>query len=112
VKIVKGWMPFFVKPLVLPVMTCFLDRKMLMALGYSAPPAWLKKMVNAAMRVRAWALKHITFRPYPVFFTSEPNRTYPNGYNIKGLGPTNLVRNLDPIAERRNAYKDLENDYE
>jgi len=35
VNIVKGWMPFFAKPVVLPVMKCLLDENMLTALGYS-----------------------------------------------------------------------------
>jgi hypothetical protein len=35
ISIVKGWMPFFAKPFVLPVMKCLLDENMLKALGYS-----------------------------------------------------------------------------
>ena len=34
VNIVKGWMPFFARPFVLPVMKCLLDKNMLKALGY------------------------------------------------------------------------------
>ena len=46
VNIVKGWMPFFAKPFVLPVMKCLLDEKMLKALGYSSPSTGLKIMVK------------------------------------------------------------------
>lgn len=94
VNIVKGWMPFFIKPLVLPVMKCFLDEKMLRALGHSAPAPMLKKLVNFAMKSRAWALKYITFKPYPTFYTTEPNHTYPKGYRIAQLGPAKLVQKL------------------
>jgi len=91
VNIVEGWMPFFAKPFVLPVMKCLLDEKMLEALGYSTPPSWLKKLVLAAMRLRALALRKITFEHYPSFVTTEHNRTYPNGYQIEELGPANIV---------------------
>lgn len=95
VNIVKGWMPFFAKPFVLPVMKCLLDEKMLDALGYSRPPNWLRTAVNASMKLRAFGLKKITFKKYPSFVTTEYNRTYPKGYEIKELGPKNLVGKLD-----------------
>lgn len=94
VNIVKGWMPFFAKPFVLPVMKCLLDEKMLKALGYSSPPGFLKIMVYGAMRLRALGLKKITFKKYPSFVTTEKNRTYPEGYEIAQLGPDNIVNNL------------------
>jgi hypothetical protein len=91
VNIVKGWMPFFGKPFVLPVMKCLLDEGMTKALGYSSPPALLKSSVNAAMKLRAACLRKITFKKYPSFVTTEPNRTYPKGYKIEQLGPGGLV---------------------
>ncbi|HEV7331312.1 MAG TPA: oxygenase MpaB family protein [Flavisolibacter sp.] len=94
VKIVKGWMPFFAKPFVFPVLRCFLDAKMLAALGYPPPSPRLSVMVNAAMRVRARVLRYISFMPYPFFFTTQPNRSYPEGYSIEKLGPTKLLQNL------------------
>ena len=94
VNIVKGWMPFFAKPFVLPVMKCLLDKSMLKALGYTAPPSFLKVLVEGAMRVRAFGLRKITFKKYPSFVTIEHNRTYPKGYEIKKLGPENLVKKI------------------
>ncbi|HKR06662.1 MAG TPA: DUF2236 domain-containing protein [Bacteroidia bacterium] len=91
VNIVKGWMPFFAKPFVLPVMKCLLDDGMIKALGYSPSPALLKSSVNAAMKLRAACLRKITFKKYPSFVTTEHNRTYPKGYNIEQLGPAGLV---------------------
>src|SRR5204862_6556723 len=64
INIVKGWMPFFAKPFVLPVMKCLLDEKMLKALGYSLPAGFLKASVKAAMRLRVLSLRKITFRKY------------------------------------------------
>lgn len=94
VNIVKGWMPFFAKPFVLPVIKCLLDDTMLAALGYSRPPAFLKTTVKAAMRLRALSLRKITFKKYPSFFHTEPIRTYPKGYELEQLGPENLVKKL------------------
>lgn len=94
VNIVKGWMPFFAKPFVLPVMKCLLEENMIRALGYSQPSLILKSMVLAAMKVRAMGLRFITFKKYPSFVTTESNRTYPKGYEIDQLGPENIVRKL------------------
>jgi hypothetical protein len=94
VNIVKGWMPFFAKPFVLPVMKCLLDKSMLKALGYSAPSPFLKAIVHGAMRLRAFSLKKISFKKYPSFVTTEKNRTYPKGYEIIQLGPENLVKKI------------------
>jgi hypothetical protein len=94
VNIVKGWMPFFAKPFVLPVMKCLLDEKMLKALGYSSPPALLKIVVKGVMKTRGFMLRRITFKEYPSFVTTEYNRTYPKGYEIEKLGPENLVKKL------------------
>jgi hypothetical protein len=94
VNIVKRWMPFFIRPLVLSVMKCLLDKIMLKALGYSQPSSVLRGMVYGAMRVRAFFLRKITFKKYPSFVTTEKNRTYPKGYEIGQLGPENLVKKL------------------
>ncbi len=94
INIVKGWMPFFAKPLVLPVMKCLLDEKMLKVLGYSTPPVVLKKMVLASMKLRAFCLRIITFKKYPSFVTTEYNRSWPKGYEIGQLGPANIVNKL------------------
>lgn len=94
VNIVKGWMPFFLKPFVLPVMKCLLDEKMLTALGYTQPPFMLKALTKTAMRARAVCLRYISFKKYPSFVTTQPNRTYTQGYTIEKLGPENVVNKL------------------
>ena len=94
INIVKGWMPFFVRPFVLPVMKCLLDKNILKAVGYTAPPSLLKAVVLGAMRMRAVFLRTITFKKYPSFITNEKNRTYKHGYEIKQLGPENLVKKM------------------
>jgi hypothetical protein len=95
INIVKGWMPFFVKPMVFPVMKCLLDEKMLKALGYSSPSRVLKAIVIASMKLRAFGLRKITFKKYPSFVTIESNRTYPKGYEIGELGPGNVVAKIE-----------------
>jgi hypothetical protein len=94
VNIVKGWMPFFAKPFVLPVMKCLLDENMLKALNYSLPPSFLRAIVYGAMRVRAICLRKISFKKYPSFVTTEKNRSYPKGYEISQLGPEIIVKKI------------------
>lgn len=94
VNIVKGWMPFFSKPFVLPVMRCLLDNNMLQALGYKTPPAALKVSVRAAMKARSVMLRPLTFKKYPSFVTTERNRTYRHGYEIEKIGPEKILQKL------------------
>ena len=94
IEIVKGWMPFFAKPFVLPVMKCLLDETMLKALGYTPAPPVLKILVRGAMKLRALGLRKITFKNYPSFVSTEPNRTYKHGYKIEQLGPEHLIKKL------------------
>jgi hypothetical protein len=94
VNIVKGWMPFFAKPFVFPVIKCLLDDDMLNALGYMKPPAALRFFVKGAMRLRALGLRKLSFRKYPSFFTTEKNRTYTKGYDMHELGPANLIKHI------------------
>jgi hypothetical protein len=93
IEIVKGWLPFFAKPFVFPIMKCFLDDRMLTAFGYTHSPRWLKMLVLFIMKVRALVLGKITFKKYPTLFTTEKNRSYPDGYQIEQLGPQQIVKN-------------------
>lgn len=95
VNIVKGWMPFFVKPLVFPVLKCLLDKNMLKALGYTNPSSLLSAPVIGAMKLRAFSLRKITFKRYPSFVTTESIRTYPKGYTLNQLGPENIVQKMN-----------------
>lgn len=103
INIVKGWMPFFAKPFVMPVMKCLLDETMLKALGYSLPSDILRKLVYSAMRLRAFSLKKITFKKYPSFVTTEKNRTYRKGYEIEQLGPENVLQQINKAKAHETA---------
>lgn len=94
VNIVKGWMPSFAKPFVLPVIRCLLDEKMLKVLGYKHPSFLLKFIVVGAMKMRAFFLRMITFKAYPSFVSTERNRTYPRGYTIEELGPRSIIHKI------------------
>jgi hypothetical protein len=54
----------------------------------------LRAFVKGSMRLRALALRKLTFRKYPSFFTILKNRTYPKGYGMQELGPENLIRHI------------------
>ncbi len=62
INIVKGWMPFFAKPFVLPVIRCLLDEKILRVLGYKQPPFLLKYIVVLAMKIRALFLRRLPLK--------------------------------------------------
>ena len=87
-------MPFFARPLVFPVMKCLLDEKMIKALGYTNSPALLKIFVRAAMKIRAFALRKITFKKYPSFVCIEPTRTYKKEYELEKLSPGKYYKEM------------------
>lgn len=103
VNVVKGWMPFFAQPFVLPVIRCFLDAKMLRSLGFEPPNSLLAKTVQTVMKLRALLLRYVTFMPYPYFFTTQRNRSYPKGYKIEELGPETLVQKWKTGAHNNDA---------
>jgi len=92
INIVKGWLPFFLRPFVPPILKCFLDEKMLLAFSYRKPSPLIKTMLAAAMKIRAFALRYFTFMRYPYFFNEAKNRTYPKGYTVKNLLPSYLSK--------------------
>lgn len=74
-------------PLAEPVLNATMDDRMLDALGFTRPPGWLRRAVEAALRLRARAMRLLPPPRRPSLRTEQPTRTYPHGYRIEELGP-------------------------
>ena len=88
-----SWFPSPLWPLARPVMHALMDEPLLTAFGFPRPPALLRRLVTAALRVRAGVLRWLPPRSRPCLRTRMWRPTYPHGYRLEALGPP-------PIGER------------
>jgi hypothetical protein len=80
------YVPRLLYPLGRPVAMALCSERLVAAIGAQQPPPWLRRIVQAVMRLRGWILGIL---PEPKRFrriTMRKNPTYPSGYEIAGLG--------------------------
>ena len=68
-----------------------LDDDMLMAFGFPKPLPLTRPMIRGALKMRGRIVRRFPPRKAPHFFTDDRNRTHPEGYEIRKLGPPKLV---------------------
>ncbi|GAB3012945.1 oxygenase MpaB family protein [Spirosoma pulveris] len=95
VRIVQGWFPRFLHPVVQPAFSALISDQLRTAFGYPKPPGWFLGLTSAALWLRKWPLRWITFKPYPALIENTSFRNYPDGPPaIEAVGPENIVREL------------------
>ena len=80
------YVPRLLYPLGRPVAMALCSQRLVAAIGAPPPPQWLRRAVRAAMRLRG---RFLAILPEPKrlrLITQRKNPTYPNGYDIAGLG--------------------------
>ena len=93
VKIVQGWFPRFLHPVVQPAFAALINDKLRLAFGYQRPPGWFTALTTGALWVRKWPLRWITFKPYPSLIEKTRFRYYPGGPpDIEAVGPAGLSK--------------------
>jgi len=93
VQIFLGWYPTFTHPFVREAVYALLDDPLREAFGFPKANTAFKNMLAGGLKLRSFALRHFfPARTAPYEFTQVPNRTYPLGYEIERLGPTDVAR--------------------
>lgn len=69
-----------------PAVYAFLDRPLRESMGFPAAPDWLRRLLMAALSLRARVLRLLPARRKPRRLTRVPRPTYPDGYRIEELG--------------------------
>ena len=82
-----GWFPAMLGPWVRHGIVALLDRPVIAAFGFAAPPRWLRTLVPCALRLRARLLRMLPKLRRPRLRTLDQHRSYPDGYSIERLGP-------------------------
>ncbi len=81
-----SWYPRPLRPLVRLLLLVILEDPLLDAFGYEHPPGWMRTLVDAAMRLRAFVLGFVPRRRSPHLVSQSPTPTYPHGHVLADLG--------------------------
>jgi hypothetical protein len=80
------YVPRALYPIGRPVAMTLCSERLIKAIGGRPPPSWLRLTTRAAMRLRAIFLRLLPEPKRLRRITLRKNPTYPNGYEIAGLG--------------------------
>jgi hypothetical protein len=88
VAVMAAWLPRPLRFAVRPVVACLVPPRLLPAVGFAPPPAWLAATVRGVLRLRARIKRYISLERHPAPLDGSRNRTYPgDDYRIEALGP-------------------------
>lgn len=90
VRLMQGWLPAIVAPLVPLVLRVVTDEPMRIALGWSTPPYQLQQTMLRGLQLRQQLMRRLPQRQRQRFGVDQANRTYPNGYQLSQLGPDSV----------------------
>ena len=95
-----SWVPRIASPLVRFGIYAMLDDAMIASFGFPRPLPGTRALLRAALTLRGRIVRRLPPRRRPHFFTDDPNRTYPAGYRVGGLGPPRLIERERARAAR------------
>jgi hypothetical protein len=90
-----GWYSRLLRPLVRAGILALLEDGVLDAFGYEHPPRLLRRLLYAALRLRARLLAFAPRRRRPRLITEQRHRGYPRGYRLDELGVEPAARGVE-----------------
>ncbi|WP_299492838.1 oxygenase MpaB family protein [Acaryochloris sp. IP29b_bin.137] len=90
-----SWFPVPFRPLIRPLAYAIMDDTMLNAFGFPSPKVWQRQLVEHLLQTRGKLLRFCPPRQSSSFYSDEPQRSYPKGYDLTDLGPPNLLSELN-----------------
>lgn len=97
-----SWFPLpnFLRKAMRPAIYALLDESMLDAFGFPHPPQFLRALLAATLKMRAFVLRFFPPRRKPYLYTEQgKHRTYPRGYMLADLGPYNMLVELNKTVQ-------------
>jgi hypothetical protein len=82
-----SWFPRPLRPLVRPAIYAMMDDAMIAGFGFPRPSRLTRRLVHAALRLRAAGVRLLPKRRTPLLRTEMKRPTYPTGYTIEQIGP-------------------------
>jgi ER-bound oxygenase mpaB/B'/Rubber oxygenase, catalytic domain len=83
-----SWFPRPLRPLIRPAIYAMMDDPLIEAFGFPRPSTRMRSLVTGALKLRACVLRWFPDRRCPHRRTEMRPRSYPRGYQIESLGPT------------------------
>lgn len=109
IRLMQGWFPAIVAPLVPLFVKAVVDDAMCRALGWSKPNRLVQFGVIQGLKLSRRAAKWLPRRQQPSFIIDQQNTTYPNGYQIDQLGQevygTQAPASRCPFLKMRSFFK-------
>lgn len=105
IRIVTGWYPAPLRPLVRRVTIAMLDEPLRRALGLPRQPAWLVRLVDTLVRLRGRVVRLLPPRAADNPYRHDARRTYPLGYTLADLGPRDRSTELHRNAHEKPAQQ-------
>lgn len=90
-----SWFPAPLRPLIQPFVYAIMDDRMIQAFGFPAPQPWQRSILTQVLRSRGQLLRYFPPRQTPSFYSDEPQRSYPKGYDLSDLGPPKMLKDLN-----------------
>jgi hypothetical protein len=84
-----SWYPRPFRPLIRPAIYAMMDDSLIEAFGFPQPSTVMRSLVAGVLKLRTWLLRWLPARRRPHRRTKTRTRTYPEGYAINDLGPSN-----------------------
>jgi hypothetical protein len=94
-KLFLSWFPPALRPLIQPLVYAIMDDRMIQAFGFPSPQPWQRQLVGQLLRSRGNLLRYFPPRQTPGFYSDEPQRSYPQGYDLADLGPPEMLSELN-----------------
>ena len=95
-----SWFPAPIRPGLRPLVEGLFDERAIIAFGFSSPTPMTRKVVEQSLKLRSLVAKAMLPRKNPDFYTDSKIRSYPNGYELKDLGPTKMLARLNKSVEQ------------
>lgn len=103
VHVFLNWYPALLRPLVFEGLKAFMDDPLLEAFGFTKPHSFIRWGLQTGLKLFGKLLRFMPPRRTPYLLTEQPNRTYPDGYNVEELGP----RHVPPPQAAPDAEPDI-----
>ncbi|MEL6247846.1 MAG: oxygenase MpaB family protein [Cyanobacteria bacterium J06648_16] len=94
-----SWFPAPLRPTIQPFVYAIMDEPMLQAFGFPSPRPWQRRVLEQLLKTRGQLLRYWPPRQSPSFYSEEPQRSYPAGYDLNDLGPPKLLPELNHRPE-------------
>ncbi|WP_256127718.1 oxygenase MpaB family protein [Arthrobacter sp. SDTb3-6] len=97
VRVLQATIPGLVRPLTRTLLSAMFDDDGLTdALGLPRRHGWSRAMLDMALAIRNWLVRHKPLPKEPRFIPgSSGSAVYPNGYELHDLGPANVMSPMD-----------------